>query len=417
MPLSDVHLPSQARSIAESPKNSRTLQREAGTFQTIVQSLTEKTVPPNLDRHLKTFCISAAFHRIYPSLYPIFLGDPSLSLAQRQTLQRSLHENTIQSLTTFAELIRLLDILEQAGCSRVIAFKGPVLSQLAYGNLSTRVFRDLDFLLRREDYLRVKPILEAEGYHSLVDAQPTTPEQQDETCWTMGEYAMVNVEKGIWLDIHCHLVGQDIFAIDLDLAAFVQSAQPLHCHGRSVLTFTPEYTLLHLCINSAKDYWSTLQSAQDLMGLIDRHPDLDWDLIVAEAKRLNILRLVWISVFIAHQYFGSAEGSAAVPRKIGWDRDGMAKWVADRIVSRQRADAPLRSLDRVLCRLGSIETWELRLRYLMIFPSRVLRILFVANQQDLKFIQLPPTLHFLYFVIRPFRLVVQYGRAGLKLLF
>jgi Uncharacterised nucleotidyltransferase len=388
-------------------------------LQTIAHYLTHKTEPHSPALHslaprVQDLCFVATRHRVYPLLYPVLLEDPTLPAIDRQQLKQSLHDNTVQSLTAFAELTRLLTVLQEAGFGRTIAFKGPMLSQLAYGNLTSRVFRDLDLLLEREDYLRVKPILESEGYHAVVDAQPTSLAQQEETCWTMGEYAMVNVEKGVWLDIHCELVGRDIFAVDLDLEGFFRTAQPLTLHGRSVLTFTPEYTLLHLCINSAKDYWATLQSAQDLMGLIDRHPNLDWGLIAIEARRLKIQRLVTISLLIASSYFVPA---IALPRQSGLKVDGMARWVANRVLERQRADLPLGSVNRVLCRLGAIETWRLRWTYLMIFPSRVVRIVFAANQRDLKFIQLPPGLRFLYVVIRPFRLVVQYGIAGLKGLF
>jgi hypothetical protein len=378
------------------------------------EALIPKESQQNLGQIIKDVCVAATRHRVYPLLYPLLLGNTTLNVSDRQLLQRSLHENTVQSLTSFAELTRLLGVLHQAGYSRTIAFKGPVLSQLAYGNLSSRVFRDLDLLLERDDYLRVKPLLEAEGYHAVVDAQPTSAHQQEETCWAMGEYAMVNVEKGVWLDIHCELVGRDIFAIDLDLDCFFQQAQPLNFHGRSILTFSPEYTLLHLCVNSAKDYWATLQSAQDLVGLIRRHPNLDWTLIASEAKRLKIHRLMLISLLIARSYFGDR---VELPRMLKIESDGIALWVAQRILARQEMDLPLGSVDRVLCRLGSIETWRLRLTYLMIFPSRVMRIVFAANQRDLKFIQLPPALRFLYFVIRPFRLMVQYGIAGLKGLF
>jgi hypothetical protein len=383
-------------------------------LQTIAHYLNRKTEANSLSPQVKDLCLTATRHRVYPLLYPVLLGDPALLVNDRQMLQQSLHDNTVQSLTAFAELTRLLGVLQQAGYGRAIAFKGPVLSQLAYGNVTSRVFRDLDLLLEREAYLQVKPILESEGYHAVVDAQPTSPGQQEETCWAMGEYAMVNVEKGVWLDIHCDLVGRDIFAVDLDLDGFFKNAQMLTVQGRSVLTFTPEYTLLHLCINSAKDYWATLQSAQDLMGLIDRHPNLDWGLIAIEAKRLRIQRLVTISLLIARSYF---ESTIALPRLSGLEGDDMARWVANRILGRQRADLPLGSVNRMLCRLGAIETWRLRLTYLMIFPSRVARIVFGANQRDLKFLQLPPALRFLYVVVRPVRLVVQYGVAGLKGLF
>jgi Uncharacterised nucleotidyltransferase len=384
----------------------------------IVHCLTQKTIG-QVDQDLKDWKIldrTACRHKVYPQLYPILLNDSAFPTAERQFLQGSLHQHTLHCLTNFAELTRLLSVLHQADCFPIV-FKGPILSQLAYGNLTSRVFRDLDLLLLPQDYLRIKPLLEAEGYHSVVDAQPTSPEQQQETCWAMGEYAMVSPEKSIWLDIHCQLVGRDLFALDLDLDSFFRNAQPLNCNARSVLTFSPEYTFLHLCINSAKDYWPNLQASQDLLALIDRHPNLDWDLIQLEAKRLRIQRLVWISLLIAQRYFGPDRQGDLFPLKIAGLNDRLARWVADRIVTRQRRSQPLGLVDRILCRLGSIETWRLRWDYLMIFPSRVVRIVFGSNQRDRKFVDLPPGLRFLYPVIRPVRLVVQYGVNGLKLLF
>ncbi len=57
-----------------------------------------------------------------------------------------------------AELIRLLKIFQEAEVP-VISFKGPILAQLAYGDISFRIFSDLDLLIKESDLVKVHNLL------------------------------------------------------------------------------------------------------------------------------------------------------------------------------------------------------------------------------------------------------------------
>src|SRR5262249_26759012 len=47
-----------------------------------------------------------------------------------------------------------------------VPYKGPVLAQALYGDVGLREFTDLDILVRRDDVLKARALLEAEGFQS-----------------------------------------------------------------------------------------------------------------------------------------------------------------------------------------------------------------------------------------------------------
>src|SRR4029078_5742382 len=68
-----------------------------------------------------------------------------------------------RNLRLTAELLRLLAEFERQGIS-AIQIKGPVLAQLAFGNLGWRDFEDLDVLVRPKDIHKVMDLLGTMAY-------------------------------------------------------------------------------------------------------------------------------------------------------------------------------------------------------------------------------------------------------------
>ena len=56
-----------------------------------------------------------------------------------------------QNMLMTSELIKVLKILEENNIE-AISFKGPVLSQLAYGDVVSRQYCDLDILINIKDF-------------------------------------------------------------------------------------------------------------------------------------------------------------------------------------------------------------------------------------------------------------------------
>ena len=69
------------------------------------------------------------------------------------------------------ELLNILQLLDANGIP-AIAYKGPALAAAVYGDVALRDFGDLDILLRRQDVLPAKTLLQARGYVSQYDLKP-----------------------------------------------------------------------------------------------------------------------------------------------------------------------------------------------------------------------------------------------------
>jgi len=62
----------------------------------------------------------------------------------------------------------------------------------------------------------------------------------------------------------------------------------------------PERLLLALAIHGARHLWPRLSWLADLGDLQRQHPNLDWDVVLAEARRIRFERALATSLLLAH---------------------------------------------------------------------------------------------------------------------
>src|SRR5262249_42741914 len=102
-------------------------------------------VPPLLMRSLKSVCWDAV---------------PSTAQLKLESFYRA---SVVRNLFLTGELLRLLDMFRKNDIA-IAAFKGPVLAEVVYGDLSLRDFVDLDVLVHEADLCKAEHILTACGY-------------------------------------------------------------------------------------------------------------------------------------------------------------------------------------------------------------------------------------------------------------
>src|SRR3954447_16895853 len=102
--------------------------------------------------------------------------------------------NAQKNLLLALELLRLLHSFYENEVP-VVAFKGPILAQAVYGDLSLREFCDLDLLVRVQDLVNAEHILLAGGYTAQF------PDRDYRTAFLSyhGQYAF---RRDIWVDLH-----------------------------------------------------------------------------------------------------------------------------------------------------------------------------------------------------------------------
>jgi hypothetical protein len=131
------------------------------------------------------------------------------------------------------ELVKLTGQLSAAGVE-VIAFKGPVLAQQAFGDLALRGFRDLDLLVRDDDVPRTIAILDEAGYKrqgGLSDAQFGLIHR------LQGQEILFKENVGA-VEPHTRLISEKM-VLDIDYAGLWQRARWEEIFGHKMLTFSP----------------------------------------------------------------------------------------------------------------------------------------------------------------------------------
>ena len=128
----------------------RSLVQKEIDWDCLVQAAIRHRVMPLLYRSLKNTCPEAV-----PNAYLEQLRDSFLANAARNVF-----------LTN-----KLFEILSLLKANNILAlpFKGPVLAESVFGNLSLRQFVDLDVLVYKRDALRARDLLMSKGYRPVVD--------------------------------------------------------------------------------------------------------------------------------------------------------------------------------------------------------------------------------------------------------
>ena len=356
----------------------------------------------------------AIHHRVFPLLYQALVSQethiPQDLMAQ---LKKINNQKALRSIVLTGELFRILDILEKQNIP-TIAYKGPVLAMLAYGTISTRSFDDLDILVQPQDFFKPKKILQSHGYEAKLLSMLSSKQEQ-RFFGRLGEYLMVNSETNIHLDIHCRCIAGDGFAEFLDLSCFWDRLQTIQLMGRRVQTFCPEDLLLFICIGAGKDGWPYLKHVCDLAALIQHHPNLDWNQILNEAKRLRMEQILRIGLLLIRTLLHLPLNDRLLEFA---QSSPSALWISHRIAQRLSSSQPPLSnnpsLERFLVRWIMLDYVPHKIAYIWDKVIWNIKLLFMVNDLDHQVFSLPRPLHFIYYVIRPIRLIYKY-RPHLRL--
>lgn len=315
-------------------------------------------------------------------------------LAALERLREQFHENAKRNAFLTAELLKLLRLFESHAIVAV-PFKGPTLAKAAYGNLALRQFADLDILVRAADVHRAGALLRAHGYRpslELTDAQEIAfLRLQWERPFSHGDGAVV--------DLHWRLAPDwSFFSLDLD--ELWLRLQWVSLCGTSIRTLSPEDMLLTLCAHGGRHCWERLGWIADVAALIRTQPGMDWRRATDEAERLGGARILFLGLLLARELGGAPIPDAVVQ---------LAK--ADGGAVALVAEVRGRLLREAWHATGIFEAIRFHLRTRERLAGRLLylaRRVLTPSFGDFALMPLPAPFSFLYYALRPLRLMARY---------
>lgn len=345
---------------------------------------------PRVIRQASLHGVSSLLHRRLDSIAAQAVPEDTRARLQNLFLLNVAHNHLLVN-----ELFVLLDLFEANGISAV-SLKGPGLAARAYGDLSLRSSRDLDILVRERDAPRATRLLISTGYELVAGVQQQDVEQILDKRIDKG-VDLVRADPKIYVELHWALL-EKRYAFHFDPERAREQLDSVTLDGRSLRTLSVEHTLLYLCAHGARHNWESLKWICDFAHFIHSHPQIAWDDVLEASRKLHARRRLLLGARLASDVLGL---SPADPVRQAIRQDPTVGTLATQI--REELFTESKTLQRVSFSLKLLEKTGDKLWFLV-----------TPGIHDRGLLRLPPALNFLHYVVRPVRLVREYGSMQLR---
>jgi len=340
----------------------------------------------------ESFLSLAETHRILPSVYTRLKESgaavpPEVDIR----LQAGYERNALQCVINAAELIAILNAFDREMIP-AIPYKGIVLAASVYRDMTARPAGDLDLLVHKRDLARASAALFKRGFTRLtpIDAEGIP------LIKNLNEYQFERPSDGMQLELRWTLdLGHQAFTRYLGLDWMWPSRRTIQLAGAEVSNLSPEIALLVLCMHGSKHAWSHLVWICDVTQLLASSPALDWNEVIREAKKSGLSRTLALGVLLAYQITDAMVPETLLRR---FQSDSAMSALALQIQEILFDPSPSLPENHVPYKVRLLESRD-RLRYF--FSLDALR----PNERDRAVLSLPKSLHALYYLVRPFRIL------------
>ncbi|HEY3823304.1 MAG TPA: nucleotidyltransferase family protein [Bryobacteraceae bacterium] len=313
--------------------------------------------------------------------------------------------NAAHNLRLTGELLRIIDILKAAGI-QAVPFKGPVLADFLFGNVALRQFSDIDILIRQGDVRKAKHLLLADGYRSEFDLNPKS---ENEYIRSEHAFQLRKQNLGFVVELHWRFGSRNqLFPVkssEIRSRLLQRTFQ-----GGDILTLCREDLLLYLCAHGAKHGWERLEWIACVCQLIRLPDQIDWDAVMDRAGRRGARRALYVGLLLAGEL-----SQLVIPEAVSeaMFSDPAARALAHQARSclfKEQPDHSRREVYRQTYYLRTRERLFDRARILLYCSARIPHPL----AKDWSLFRIPAGMSFLYYLLRPLRLLRDHGFRGLR---
>jgi hypothetical protein len=279
-------------------------------------------------------------------------------------------------------------------------FKGSLLSELAYREVSLRQAGDIDLLIRRDDFKRAKELLLSLGYQMHPQL---TPAQQASHLAFHCEIQFVRDDWFTVVDLHWGLSPRS-FVFGLTEDEVMSRLQTVSFAGDEVKTFSADDLILYQAMHGAKHLWRRLEWIASLAELVRTIEESSWSEVVDRAIKARATRILALAFRLAE--------------KLGVEFPPQVMKTLD------SEDQMKRFANKIWNEMFSSRTWadstETNIFNMKIMDRRrdalasMLAAIFVPTLSDWQAVSLPTAMHPLYYAIRPMRLTKIYSASMLR---
>lgn len=346
------------------------------------------------------FLDSAYVHGVFPLVHKALKAITTVPKHVKLYLKTSNLEIARRNMTMTTELLKIMKLFEDNGIE-VIAFKGPVLSQMIHGDITQRQYTDIDILLcNGKELFSSGELLIENGYSFEYSLK------------FLKNKALLKIFKDVTLsnsrvslELHWKLF-EDKFIQNNHANKFDFNADFCKVNGYPIRTLQLESLLFYLCMHGSKHFWERIEWIVDIDRLVRKNDGLDWSEMNTYAETMQSTVMYYLGLGLARRLFNTP-----LPESVVQKIESIQK-VSDlmEIIFKQFSENP------IIQQYEEKISWEYLKMSSMIHDTPLLAIktylknIFQIKVEDVYLINLPWALSSLYYVIRPFRLFSDYFR-------
>lgn len=319
-----------------------------------------------------------------------------------ETFSEINRESAVSNLIKIKELLSINNNFRDNGIESLV-LKGAGLGSDVYGDISLRPFGDLDILVSKEKLNKAVSILMEKGYEHIFNYTDKQAVLYKQSAFYLKDqdmhYSFYNPVKKINIELHWALMpGQYSFSQDVD-EIFYNSVSVSHDMGNFKIP-CDEDLIVYLSLHGSKHFWSRLIWIYDVAVFISKKNDVNWELVIARSEELNCQRMLLSTVCLSCKMFDVSLPNI-IKKYLSGDRHAEA--LADQVLNNYSKiyDPEVMENENKRFFLSSMDSYYDKFLF-------VTGLIFKPTIYELEAVSLPNRLSFLYYLVRPLRLIKKY---------
>lgn len=291
-----------------------------------------------------------------------------------------------------SELIKIMKLLEENDI-KAIAFKGPTLAQLAYGDITLRQYVDLDILVDEKDVEKAYSFFCKMSYNTEIDKIFLSNKLYIEK---NSDIQFLNEKKSILVELHWKLFREQFYSNRLDY--YIKNSNNLTLNNHSINILSNEILLIYLCMHGSKHCWERIEWIADIDRLIRIDNNLDWDFISKYSKIELSFIMVALGLSLSKKIFGT-------PIPITIDNSNNIDFLINTVFLNYK----IKINDGELKNNFKSFKFHFHLNDTNILKMKFLIKTFISLKvEDILYFNISKRYHIFYYILRPIRLIKKY---------
>ena len=185
---------------------------------------------------------------------------------------------------------------------RTIVLKGIFLAESIYKNIALRPMTDIDILIKKKDLAKADEVLNSSGYISPPNYRDFLENSSLTPINTLTYKGGNSINFPVHL--HWHLINAtwplDFLVSKMDMERIWSWAEPAKVGGIDTLTLAPHHLLIYLAQHSFTHSFDRSVLLSDILEILRCYEDrLNWDLVIEDAERFGLSRVLYYSLSFA----------------------------------------------------------------------------------------------------------------------